>query len=344
MKTVFSKSSLFVSLLILLCFSIVSLKAQSLKGKIWQSQDTLNVNERPSTFIFNENTYTMHEFNYSSPEVINYTNKPQTGTFEEKQGELILVRCINGSAVRSYSYKLEWISDTEFSITMGIQKTKYSLFNSPEDHFTPKLILPYLKNAIKNGEVTPACFANISTKYKAEANESESIAAEKKLKKEKYQAEQKDKMEKYKREILDQTKKDSNQYIGSVKGRIFECADIRGTDVMIFIFEENGSYSFFRRVVSPGIYVENREYGNYVEIEGAIEFTIIKSFREYENGKSVNNSAKMAQSRTQAEVKWLNENNVKMNVGGRSNLFIVTEKSTLHEKYRNSSIDFFLKL
>ena len=134
---------------------------RTLAGKTWQSQDTTMFGYEPTTFVFGDGTFTMLEFHYSNTGTLVFKKNIQEGTFVEKPGTLTLVGYTSGTAAGSYSYKFVWISDTEFSISAGIQKFTFALQDSPEDNFTVKSIIPYLKQAIARKQITHPCFGGL---------------------------------------------------------------------------------------------------------------------------------------------------------------------------------------
>lgn len=128
---------------------------RTLSGKTWQSQDTTMFGYRPTTFVFGDGTFSLLEFIYSSTGTLVFMNHVEEGTFKEQLGILALG---NGIGTGSIPCKFAWISDTEFSVVIGVKKMKFALQGSPEDHFTERSIIPYLKKAIVAKEITHTCY------------------------------------------------------------------------------------------------------------------------------------------------------------------------------------------
>jgi len=150
---------------------------QSLKGKTWQSQDTLDINDPPATLVFNENsTYSLIRFAYYNRETIFPYGVVEEGEYTVTSNSLTLTRIIGSSAVSQEVYKFKWKNNLEFTLSIGINSFTFALLSSDKDSFTPKFIVPYLKGAIAKNDIIQPCFGDLVQKIKAK---SENIAVKK---------------------------------------------------------------------------------------------------------------------------------------------------------------------
>lgn len=287
-----------VLIVLLMVLPIVSV-AQSLKGKVWQSQDTTSTTLKPKTIVINnDGTFYQVGFFYLNSNVI-YSINTETisGKYNLIKDNLTLISIINGKIVREWSYKINWVNGKEFILVDGNRKYYYAELGSSKDFFSEKLIVPYLKKAISKNETYDPCYKVLVAKLDADTLQ---------LKKE----------YRIRNDVSEKKKPDFGKFYGTPQGKTFTCRYANGT--ITYIFSSNGAFNYKTSETIQDCVNTFESRGQYTSDKNIIHFKS-ESTNEVECGCIYRKHEGI--SEYDKEVEWINEFVFRMKIGNLIYLF-----------------------
>ena len=146
---------------ILIVFS-VNTSGQSLKSRTWQSQDSTGVRLRPSTLVLNpDGTYYQLEYHFNDVMKLSNIGGFEEGTYTDTQTTLTLTQYVGEDHYPPVTYKITWLNSSEFILPVGINKYHFAELGSDGDVFTPKYLIPYIKEELRFKHKVNPCYQGL---------------------------------------------------------------------------------------------------------------------------------------------------------------------------------------
>jgi len=148
--------------LILIVFSVNAF-GQSLKGRIWQTQDSTEVRTRPTTLVLKpDGTFYQLEYYFNdNMKLYNYEGGFEEGTYTETKTTLSLTRYIGANNYPPVTYKITWLNNSEFILPIGVRKYHFAELGSDVDIFTTKYLIPFIKDELRNKHKINPCYLSL---------------------------------------------------------------------------------------------------------------------------------------------------------------------------------------
>lgn len=306
----------FVSIVCALALIVVTncAQAQSLKGKVWQSQDSNDFRYEPSTIVANtDGTFNYIEYRFVKNELYSNSAMFYEGKFTETKGWLSLSIYKGGRSVFVKSYSIRWINSSEFILTEGIKKHHYVELGTTADLFTPKYLVPYLQNKVDNSEPVDACYSELVDGIKANklaSNQSRSSKVASGYEMPKKKLEESDEI---------------GEFYSTVLGKVFTLKHANYT--VTFEFKDDSTYNYIvnQRLTDHEYILE--QSGQYTQVKDSIVFTpkkqVEKNLFEGGGGSIQPTVGITGNSTITHKIIWVNDYMFRMKFNNVKRLFVV---------------------
>lgn len=286
--------------------------AQSVKGKVWQSQDS-TFRYEPSTLVTNSDG----SFNYIGYRFVNnelYSSNAlfSEGKYNETKGSLNFSVYRSGYSVFEKSYLISWINSSEFILTEGVKKHHYVEMGTTADQFTPKYLIPYLQQKIENKEPVDECYVKLIEEIKtkrlaASQSQNSNVVTEPELSKK-------------------QINKDDEigEFYSTVSGKVFTLKHSNYT--VMYDFKEDMTYSLTVRQKLTDRMVDYEQNGSYSQNNDSIVFSPTKEveIENFEGGGRIErpSTIKNGNNSYGQKIIWVNDYMFRMRFNNVKRLFV----------------------
>lgn len=149
-------------ILVLIIFSI-NTSGQSLRGRVWQSQNDENIRILPMTIVLNtDGKYYSLQYRFSDTmKLLANSIGFEEGTYAETKTALTLTRYIEQNKLTPVTYQITWQNNSEFTMSVGIKEYHFTELGSEGDIFTPKYLMPFLAQEQRYKHQIDPCYKEL---------------------------------------------------------------------------------------------------------------------------------------------------------------------------------------
>jgi len=288
-------------------------QAQSVKGRIWQSQDS-TFRYEPSTIVTNsDGSFICVGYRFVNKTLDSNNALFSEGKYTETKGNLKFSIYRSGYSAFEKSYLLSWVNSNEFILTEGIKKHRYIEMGTTTDQFTPKYLIPYLQQKVDNKEPVDDCYGKLVEEIKAKrlaANQSRSskVVSESELPKK--QVNENDEI---------------GEFYSTVSGKVFTLKHSNYT--VTYDFKDDETYCFTVRQKLTDRMVDFEQNGRYSQNKDSIVFFTNKEIEieNFEGGGRIErpSTIKNGNNSYGQKIIWVNDYMFRMKFNNVKRLFVV---------------------
>lgn len=152
----------FLSFVIAFVIYSINSSGQSLKGRIWQSQDFTNNRIKPKTLVLKpDGTYYQLEYLFSSSMTLVGSSGFEEGTYTETNTSITLTQYYENTKFPPVTLEIEWLNNSEFNMFIGINKYHYAEQSSESDIFSLKYLVPYITKELNKKHTIDSCYKEL---------------------------------------------------------------------------------------------------------------------------------------------------------------------------------------